>query len=121
MSLHIPKLCKSPLDLAAAAFVIHVGAATAADSTGDIQQQMKDVLAGTTAHSAPHSAPREGNSMKPTADAQEFVKQLLVGTTGPRVGDAEVATPRARPVANGDMQAAVRQFLLGQPHASDAS
>ena len=32
MSLHIAKLFKSPLALAAAALVIHIGAATAADS-----------------------------------------------------------------------------------------
>jgi len=35
MSLHIAKLFKSPLALAGAALVIHVGAGTAADSTGD--------------------------------------------------------------------------------------
>ena len=44
MSLHIAKLFKSPLALASAALVIHIGAATAADSTADIQQQMKELL-----------------------------------------------------------------------------
>ena len=46
MSLHIAKLFKSPLALAAAALVIHIGAATAADSTGDIQQQTRDCSLG---------------------------------------------------------------------------
>jgi len=36
MSLHIAKLFKSPLALASAALVLHIGAATAADSTRDI-------------------------------------------------------------------------------------
>ena len=57
MSLHIAKLFSRPLALAAVALVIHVGTATAADSTGDTQQQMKELLTGTTtpAHSTPQS------------------------------------------------------------------
>ena len=46
MSLHIAKLFKNPLALAGAALVIHIGAATAADSTGDTQQQMRDCSLG---------------------------------------------------------------------------
>jgi hypothetical protein len=135
MSLHIAKLFKSPLALASAALVIHISAATAADSTGDIQQQVRDLLTGTTtAHSAQQSGPREGNSTSPTADSQEFVKRLLLGTTtGSRVGGyeaikhSEVAgtsgetNPKQRPVPHSDIQAAVRQVLLGTRHASDAS
>jgi len=90
MSLHTAKLFNNPLSLAAAAFVIHIGAATAADSTGDMQQQMKALLAGTnTAHSSPQSASRDGKVTSPTADAQDFVKQLLLGTTGSRARGAE--------------------------------
>ncbi|MDB6011475.1 MAG: hypothetical protein JWL65_3725 [Gammaproteobacteria bacterium] len=135
MSLHIAKLFKSPLALASAALVMHISAATAADFTGDIQQQMKDLLTGTTtAHSAPQSGPREGNSTSPAADSQEFVKRLLLGTTtGSRVGGyeaikhSEVAgasgetNPKQRPAAHSDMQASVRQVLLGTQHARDAS
>lgn len=134
MSLHIAKLFKSPLALASAALVIHISAATAADSTGDIQQLMKEVLTGTNiAHSAPRSGPPEGNSTGPTVDAQELVKQVLMGTTGsPTRSDeaikhSEVAgaagetEPKQRPVAYSDIQEAVRQVLLGQHHASDAS
>ena len=39
MSLHIAKLRSRPLAIAAAALVIHVGTAAAADSTGDTQQK----------------------------------------------------------------------------------
>jgi len=133
MSLHIAKLFSRPLALASAALVIHIGAATAADSTGDIQQQMRELLAGTTrAHSASQSGLRDGKATSPTVDSQEFVKQLLLGTTGSRVGGAETikhsavagasdqTAPQKRPVAHGDIQAAVRQDLLGQHHASDA-
>jgi hypothetical protein len=134
MSLHIPKLFSRPLALASAALVIHIGAATAADSTGDIQQQMRELLAGTpTAHSAPQSAPRDNKVTSPIADAQELARQLLLGTTGSRVGGAETikhaevaaatreTEPQKRPLAYDDAQAAARQLLLGQHHASDAS
>lgn len=48
MSLHIAKLFKSPLALAGATLVIHIGAAMAADSTGDAQEQARELLTGTT-------------------------------------------------------------------------
>jgi hypothetical protein len=116
MSPHIAKLFSRPLALTAA-LAIHIGAATAADSTGDSQQQMKELLAGNpTAHSVPQSGPRDGKVTTPTADAQDLVKQLLLGTTASPVGGAET-----RPVAYGDMQASVRQVLSGQPHARDAA
>ena len=121
MSLHIAKLFKNPLALAGAALVIHIGAATAADSTGDIQQQMRDLLTGTiTAHSAPQSGAARSKVTRPTADAQDLARQLLLGTTGSGVGDAaaikqsEVARTsgetarQARSVAHGDTQAAAR-------------
>jgi len=131
MSLHIAKLFGRPLVLASAALVLHFGAATAADSTADIQQQMQGVLAGTsTAHSAPQSGPRDAKLTIPGADAQELIKQLLLGT-GSRletIKHSEVAVAsgetesQKRAVAYRDMQAAAtRQVLLGQHHASDAS
>src|SRR5437868_1254368 len=109
MSLHIAKFFKNPLALAGAALVIHIGAGTAAGSPGD------------------------GKVTSRTADAQESARQLLLGTTGSRVGGAEAikqsqvagasgeTARQARPVAHGDAQAAARQLLLGQPVASDAS
>jgi hypothetical protein len=134
MSRHIAKLFKAPLVLASAALVIHISAATAADSKGDIQQQMRELLTGTpTTHFVPQSEPRDGKVTTGAVDSQEFVKQLLLGTAAYRVGGAESnkhsevsgasgkTEPQKRPVASVDMQAAVRQLLLGQPHASDAS
>lgn len=115
MSLHVAKFLKNPLVLASAAIVIHIGAATAAD----IQQQMQEVLVGTpSAHSAPHSALRDRNVTSASADAQESVKQVLLGTISPRVERAETITKSELAV---DLQSAVRQILLGQRHASDAS
>ena len=134
MSLHIAKLIKNPLILASAALLIQINAASAADSAGDTQQQVRDLLTGTTtAHSAPQTGPREGNATSTAVDSQEFVKQLLLGATASPVRDAgtlehaEVAgTPgktesQQRPSGHGDIQAAMRKLLLGQPHASDAS
>src|SRR2546421_12148350 len=118
MSLHIAKLFKNPLALAGAALVIHIGAATAADSTGDAQQQARELLTGTTtAHSAPQSAPRDGKVTRPTADAQELARQVLLGTTGSSVGGAQTlkksevsrapghTARQERPVPDGDVPA----------------
>ena len=134
MSLHIAKLFKNPLTLASAALVLHIGTATAADSTGDIQQQLRELLAGTpTAHSASQPRPLERNATSPTVDSQEFLRQLLGAATPSHVGDAETikhseiagasgeTAGKARPGAQADVQAAMRQFLLGRPVTGNAS
>jgi hypothetical protein len=134
MSRRNAKFVSAPLVLASAALVIHIGAATAADSTGDIQQQMRELLTGTqTTHFVPQSAAREANVVSRAVASQEFAKQLLLGTAAYRVGGPERpkhpevvgASARteahSRGAASVDMQAAVRQLLLGQPHAADAS
>jgi hypothetical protein len=137
MSLHIAKHFSRPLALASAAFLIHIGAATAADSTGDLLGQMNALLAGTTpAYSAPQSGPRGATAKNPTANAQEFVTQVLLGTTGSRLestattarsGIARISSENESGVrlvsyGNGNTQVAVVQrLLLGQHHASDAS
>ena len=133
MSLHVAKVIKNPLALASAALFIHISAVTAAGSTGDIQQQMKELLTGTTtAHSASQSGPREGTLSGPIVDAQESVRQLLLGTPRFRVAGYEATNhsatvpsdkpaPKRRPVAYNDAQASVRQSMLGQRPASDAS
>ena len=70
MPLHTIKLFSRPLVLAAAALAIHVGTAVAADSTGDTQQQIKELLTGnnTSAHSTAQSGPRDERVTIPTAD-----------------------------------------------------
>jgi hypothetical protein len=132
MSLHIAKRFIRPLLLAAAAIFFHISVASAADSTGDVQQQMKELLTGiTTAHFASQSGRRDDDKVTArTVDSQEFVKQLLLGRTGPgaqtskRSGvaaDSAKTQPGERSVAYRDPHAAVRHVLLGQSHASDAS
>jgi hypothetical protein len=107
MSLHVAKPFIRPLVLASAAFVIHIGAATAADSTGYTPRK---------------AVPSE----RPLAygDAQAAARQVLLGqppASDAQRGAASKTEPRGRPVAYGDAQVAARQVLLGQPHASDAS
>jgi len=134
MSQHIAKFFVRPLTLASAAIVIHIGAATAGDLKGDAQQRMKEVLTGTTtAHFAPQSEPLDAKVTTRSVDSQESVRQLLLGITASRARNTETIKHseiagasgrteiRKRPVANGDTQAAVRQVLLGQHHARDAS
>jgi hypothetical protein len=135
MSLHNAKHFNRPLALASAAFLIHIGAATAADSTGDLQGQMNALLAGTTpAYPAPQSGPHDAAAKKPTANAQQLVSQVLLGTTSSRLESTATSTRSGitrvssetesgeRPVSYSNTQVAgVQQLLLGQHHASDAS
>jgi hypothetical protein len=134
MSRHIAKLFKAPLVLASVALALHIGAATAVDSKGDIQQQMRELLTGTTpTHFIPQSGPRDAEVTPGAVDSQKFVKQLLLGTAAYRVEGPETikraevsrasgkTEPQKHAVAYGDMQASVRDALLGQPHASDAA
>jgi hypothetical protein len=131
MSLHIHKLFKNPLALAGGALFIHIGSAIAADATGDTQQQVRDFLTGAnTAHSSARSVSSEGAVASPTADGQELIRQVLLGTAGSRVTGAQVVdhaeianieAARQRPVLYSDTQAAVRQFLIGQPGTSAGS
>jgi len=130
MSPRIAKLIR-PLALAAAAVFFHISVASAGDFTGDIQQQMKELLTGTaTAHLASQSAPRDSDTVSTrTVDSQEFVKQLLLGRSSGAesskrsevAGDSAKTQAPERPVTYRDSQAAVRHVLLGQSHASDAS
>jgi hypothetical protein len=132
MSLHTIKHFSRPMILAAAAVILHISTATAADSTADTQQQMGVLLAGSPgAHSASQSAPRDNIT---SADAQELARQVLLGTTGSPVRATDTietaavalvsrkTEPQVPPVLYGDRQAStVRQVLLGQHPASDAS
>ena len=132
MSLHIAKRFIRALVLASAVSFFHISVASAGDSPGDTQERMKELLTGTApAHFIAQSARREvSKATTRTVDSQEFVKQVLLGTTSPSAQTSkpsEVATPsvetqsRARAVAYRDSQAAMRHVLLGQSHASDAS
>ena len=127
MSLHIAKLFTRPRALASAALIIHMGAAVAADSTGDIQRQLKEMLAGNpTAHSVPRSAPTAAMTASPGADAHESARQFqfLLGTAikhAEVIGSSRKTKSQERKVAYGDAQAAAREVLVGPSHASNAS
>jgi hypothetical protein len=123
MSSQNTKHFSRPLALASAAFLIHIGTATAADSTGNIQEQMTTLLTGTPpAHSAPQYGPRADTAATTEINAQESVRQVLLGTARFEAARASSDTKsRDRLVAYGDRQAAVRQVLLGQRNARDAS
>jgi len=108
-----------------------MGVATAADSTSDIQLQMKEILAGPTqAYSTRGFGPRDGKATTRTADTQEIAKQFLLGMTSSGLGSvattrpsegtgaSDKAEPEVRAVAHSDMQAAIKQLLVGTHHAN---
>jgi hypothetical protein len=132
MSLPSSRIFSRSRVLVLATFVIHMGVATAADSTSDIQQQMKEILAGATqGYSTPGFGPRDGKATTRTADTQELAKQFLLGVTSSGLGSVETtkhsegtgashkAEPQVRAVAYSNMQAPVEQLLLGAQHAGD--
>jgi hypothetical protein len=100
MSLHIATLFSRLLALASAILVIPIGVATAADSTDYVQQQAQ-------------SEPRDGAVTRPTPDAQELARQLLLGTTGSRVRGAETINP----LRLQERQAEPRRRSTGSPTA----
>lgn len=128
MSLQVVKSFSRPLSLIAAALLIHIGGAVAADAAGDVQQQMRALLAGKIAtHSAQPSEGREHRTVRPTADAQELARRVLLGVSdsrGPgtqamtRPESAEgVSTVQEGSLAHNDAQAMARRLLLGQRNA----
>jgi hypothetical protein len=83
------------LTLVPAALLLHIGAAVASDSPESPVQA---------------SAQRSAERLRPTADAQELARQLLLGVPS--------APPTAQPAARavrptGDAQELARQLLLG--------
>jgi hypothetical protein len=131
MSLHIVKFLGRPWSLIAAAFLINVGSPVAADSAGDVQQQMRELLAGRVAtQSAPPSERRADRAQSGTGDAQEFARRLLLGVSD---SGAEGIEPTTRPdsagapvqlsvqkgvLVRGDVQAMARRLLRGEPNAA---
>lgn len=131
MSLHIVKFLSRPLSVISAVLLIHVGGAVAADSAGDVQQQARQLLAGRiTTHSAPPSERHADRAVRPTADAQELARRVLLGvgdsagrgskpTTRPNNAAAPVEfTVQKSGLGHGDAQAMARRLLLGQANAA---
>ena len=128
MSLRVVKSFSRPLPLISAALLIHIGGAVAADAAADVQQQMRELLAGKIAtHSAQPSEGREDRTVRPTADAQELARRVLLGASDSRVQDTQamtrpdsaevVSTLQGGSLAHNDAQAMARRLLLGQRNA----
>jgi hypothetical protein len=125
MSMHLTKIFSHASSLASAALLlVHVTGAAAADGRADIHQQVKELLAGTT---ATHSAPRSdtpGMVARPTIDAQEFARQLLLGTSGHRVNEATKQSENStasRESSHEPTQTSVQRMLLGELSAGKGS
>jgi len=130
MALHIVKFHSAPLALISAALLIHVGGAVAADSAGDAQQQARELLAGRIATQSAAPERRAEGAVRPTGDAQELARRVLLGVTD---SGAQGTKPITRPdnaaapvaltvqksvLAHGDAQAMARRLLLGRANAA---
>jgi hypothetical protein len=126
MSLHIVKSFSRSSSLIAVALLIRIGGAVAADSAGDVQQQMRELLAGrVAARSAPTTERHDDRTLRPTADVQELARRLLLGVTDSRVKGTEAITRPENAVApndstlqrgllvQGDAQRMARRVILG--------
>jgi hypothetical protein len=130
MSLQIVKSFSRPWPLISAALLMHIGGALAADSAGDVQQQMRDVLAGGIAtRPAPTSARGHDTAVRPTGDVQELARRLLQGVPGSPVKSTEVGGGEAAPGApalqkdravHEDAQVMARRLLMGQRNTASA-
>jgi hypothetical protein len=128
MSLHIVRSLGRPLPLISAAFLVHIGAAMAADLGREVQQQMRDVLAGRVVTQSAQPTERAGERTA-TSDANvlELARLLLQGNGGRTRATQPVARPERAErrsdhkglLARDDAQAMARR-LLSQRNAVDA-
>jgi hypothetical protein len=124
MSLHIRKPF-GPSALIATVLLIHTYTAAAADAAGDLQQQIRQLLAGTiTTQSARPSERRDDRTVSRTADLQELERRLLLGATDSRIQGTQamtrpesvagMSTAKKDLLAHDDAQASARRLLLGR-------
>src|ERR1700685_4561243 len=103
MSIHIPKSFTRSSSLIAAALLIRIGGAMAADSAGDVQQQMRELLAGKSAtRSALTTESHDAVTPRRSADAQALARRLVRGVTDSRLKGTQAATPPENAVAAND-------------------
>jgi hypothetical protein len=125
MSLRIGRLFFRPSPLIATALLIHTCTALAADAAGDLQQQMRELLAGgITTQSAQPSQWRDDRTVSRTADVLELERRLLLGATDYRAQGAQatagsdsaagVSTVKRDLFAHDDAQSSARRLLLGR-------
>jgi hypothetical protein len=125
MSTHVLRSLSRPWSLIAAALVIHVGGALAAQPTRDAQQQARETLAGRTAtHPAPITQLRAAGAARPRADTQELARQLVLGRSDARREGAPTETAPKNAAASygsilvqGDAQTMAQRTVLGQRRA----
>ena len=120
------RIVRRTLPLLSLAALIHVGGVAAADSQGDFQQGVRNVLAGNGAAHSTQLAEPVATRTPPSTDSQEFAKRLLLGVTASpnptadptRLGSSTAASitsgGKSRVLDHTDTQAAVRRLLLGQ-------
>src|SRR5579871_949378 len=83
MSPHNVRSFNHSLAIAAAAMLIHIGAADAADPAAHIQAQMTGSVTGTTKPLyGEHVGPSERKGVYRAPDAQELARRLLLGGNG---------------------------------------
>jgi len=115
MSLHFIKHFR-PLAAVTTALVLQIGSAVAA-SPDDIQQQMRDVLAGkVTSPPAPSAARREEGG-RAAVDAQQLARRLLAGAGPHTSGNNRPDAARG----HGDAQELAQRVLLAQRNAVTGS
>ncbi len=120
------QILKSFTRLIAAALLIHIGGAMAADPAADVQQQMRELLAGKiTTRSAPATEWHDDATPRPSADAQELARRLLLGATHSRFTGTEAVTthenavtPNEAILVQGYAQTMAQRLVLGQRHAA---
>jgi hypothetical protein len=132
MSANIVKSFSHSLPLISAVLLVHTGAAMAASPAGDLQEQVRDLLAGKSAN--PPTAlteRRDDSAVRFTADVQEQTRRVLLGVadsdahgTGMAVGRTGASRPenaattnesilRKVELINGDTQTMAQHLLLG--------
>jgi hypothetical protein len=126
MSIYIRKSFTRSSSLIAAALLIRIGTAMAADPAGDVQQLMRELLAGKSAtQSALTSEGHDGGTPRPGADAQELARRLVLGVTDSSIKGTEAVTPPANAVASNDSilvqgyaQTMAQRLVLGVRHVA---
>ena len=126
MSIQIRKSFTRSSSLIAAALLIRIGTAMAADPAGDVQQQMRELLAGRSATRPTLTTGwHDGATSRPSADAQELARRLVLGVTDFRIKGTEAVTLPADAVAPNDSilvqgyaQTMAQRLVLGVRHAA---
>jgi hypothetical protein len=98
-----------------AAFVLHLGAAAAADSPDGLLEQQRELLAGkNTAVSAEPNSRGMANPMSGAGDAQELARRLLLSSATRAPGAARLGdSRRSENWTHTDAQQGMKRVLLG--------